>query len=462
MSLCSSFESLRESGVFVRKAVLVLLVVSMLRPSAADETRDLRITPVVTAVRRAGPSVVNISTEQIIERPYNPFSAFADPFFEDFFRHFSSQFPRTSYRVHSLGSGIIISPDGFVITNEHVTRRASRITVTLADGREFDAEVLNSSSEVDLGVMKLNPSDPLPYAKMGDSSDLMIGETLIAVGNPFGLENSVTTGVLSATGRSLNLGGDIAYSNLLQTTALINPGNSGGPLLNLNAQVVGMNTAVKLDAQGIGFAIPINDIRDMLVQLLDFEFVKNTSLGVEVPHDPSAAVVVISVRPDAPGASAGIKPGDRIVEVDGHPIGGVLDYQMAVLRKELGDEVEMELLRDGGLRNVTAAIGEAPPPAGAEEVKRRTGAEVYPLSAYVARRLGVPTDFGVLVHRVQPGSPADSIGLSPQDVIILLGGKRIGTVPQLMAELDKVPAGGRMAIGVLRGGHLLEATFRVN
>lgn len=439
----------------------MMLVVSLLCTASAEEFNNSRVTPVVLAVREAGPSVVNISTEQIIERPYNPFFAFADPFFEDFFRRFPARFPRTRYKVHSLGSGVIISPDGYVFTNEHVIRKASRITVTLADGREFDAEVLSSSAEMDLAVMKINSPEPLPYATMGSSSELMIGETLIAVGNPFGLENSVTTGVLSATDRSLAAGGHVVYPNLLQTTALINPGNSGGPLLNINAEVIGVNMAVKLDAQGIGFAIPIDDIRDTLVDLLDFESVKNTSLGVEVARDPSVPPVVKSVRPGGPGASAGIKPNDLIVKVDGRSVDGVLDYQMMVLLKEAGEGLSIELNRRGKPVKIDLKIGEAPPPPEAGLVRTRVGAVVYPLSAYVARRLGVLTDFGILVRKVEPGTPADSIGLKADDVIISWAGERVGSVSRLASALQSTPPGSNVTIGVLRGGYPLEAVLQV-
>jgi len=447
--------------VFVRKGLFILLAVSLFCDAAAGESADLRVTPVVLAVRKAGPSVVNISTEQIVERRYDPFFGFGDPLFEEFFRPFMQHMPRTGYKVHSLGSGVIISPDGYVITNGHVILRASKITVTLADNREFEAEVLNSSPEIDLGVMKLDSPSALPYATLGDSSELMIGETLIAVGNPFGLENSVTTGVLSATGRSLGASEDVVYRNLLQTTALINPGNSGGPLLNLDAKVVGLNTAMKLDAQGIGFGIPVNDIRLALVGLLDFESVKNTSLGIGVPGDPSVAVIIESVRHGGPGAYAGIIPEDLILKVDDRPVSGVLDYEMAVLRKEVGDELVVDVDRNGEILKLKLQIGEAPPPAGAELVRRRVGAVVYPLSAYVARRLGVPTDFGILVHDVEADTPADSIGLKPNDVIVSWGGRSVGNVSRLASEVDRIPAGGRVVVGVLRGEYLLEALLQV-
>src|SRR5574340_1190241 len=225
----------------------------------ALESHSNRRTPVVIAVEKTGPAIANIRTERLIaQRQGDPFFGSRNEMFEQFFNEFFGQSQKQMVE-RPLGSGVIIDEDCYIVTNEHVVSRASKIKVRLSDGRDFEASMISSDPISDLAVLKINSPTPLPYVKMGTSKDLMIGEPVIALGNPFGLENSVTTGVLSAKNRTITFNseyGEIKYDGLIQTDALINPGNSGGPLINADGELIGINAAIVNQAQGIGFAIP--------------------------------------------------------------------------------------------------------------------------------------------------------------------------------------------------------------
>ena len=211
-----------------------------------------------------------------------------------------------------LGSGVIIDEEGYIVTNEHVVSRASKIKVRLSDGKDFEATMISSDPVSDIAVLKINSPTPLPYVKMGTSKDLMIGETVVALGNPFGLENSVTTGVVSAKNRTVTFNteyGEIKYDGLIQTDALINPGNSGGPLVNIDGELIGINAAIVNQAQGIGFAIPVDKVRQALVKLFNFRELNKVWLGAQVEEqdDTSKGIKVTSVEPESPACKAQVK-----------------------------------------------------------------------------------------------------------------------------------------------------------
>src|SRR5215831_5151952 len=293
---------------------------------AARGDRESRRTPVVAAVESAGPATVNITSTQVVVDQANPFMR-GDPFFDEFFSRFMN--PRAS-TAQSLGTGVIINRDGFVLTNEHVLAGSTQIRVTLSDGRQFDAELVGGDPASDLAVVRVKSKDPLPTPKLGDSDDLMIGESVIAIGNPFGLNSTVTTGVLSATNRSIR-GDGREYHGFLQTDASINPGNSGGPLLNMDGEVIGINTAILGNAQGIGFAIPINRARRIVNDLIAHGEVQATWFGIWLQEltpalrdamgsDQATGVLVSNVYEGTPAASAGMQRGDILTTLDGTPV----------------------------------------------------------------------------------------------------------------------------------------------
>ena len=309
-------------------AALWVAVLAVSAAHAADPF--LRRTATVDVVQHVGPSVVNITTERLSKTP-SPFRVrpdSSDPRYEAFFDNFFAPRART---VQSLGSGVIFDREGHVLTNEHVIAKATRVRVAIADGREFDAEVVGADANNDLAVLRIimDKKETLPFTPLGNSDDLMVGEPVIAIGNPFGLSSSVTTGVISAINRSVNAQASTSFHGLLQTDALINPGNSGGPLLNAEGRLIGINVAIYGGAQGIGFAIPINVASRVIHELLLYGEVHPVWLGLEfqdiepalrqvlaIPNE-SRGALIHRVQPGSPAARAGIRRGDVIIGVDG-------------------------------------------------------------------------------------------------------------------------------------------------
>ena len=269
-----------SNSMFSLTVVTVLLILTPTANLCAEHQRE---NAVVKAVRKVSPVVVNISSESEVRKRVNPFSGFAmDPHFESFFRDFFDHGFERQYKRTSLGSGVIIDGKrGFILTNEHVILKTGTITVVLKDGREFDAQIVGTDPDSDLAVLRISSKEPLPDIEMGDSDDLMIGETVFAIGNPFGFSNTVTTGVISAINRSIRTD-DVVYHDFIQTDASINPGNSGGPLLNINGNLVGINTAIYAKAQGIGFAIPINKAKRIVSDLIRYGEVIPAWIGITV------------------------------------------------------------------------------------------------------------------------------------------------------------------------------------
>jgi serine protease Do len=306
-----------------RAAILTLLLLAGTAHASAPETDPARRSRVVEAVERARPAVVNISAEQVVVQRPMPFPS--DPFFDQFFRDFFDSRPRRSTRT-SLGSGVVVRSDGTILTNEHVILRGSRVHVTLADGREFEARVVGSDPDSDLAVLHIDAGRSLPYVALGGSDDLMIGETVIAIGNPFGLSHTVTTGVVSAVKRTLQTGGR-TYTDFIQTDASINPGNSGGPLLNILGELIGINTAIYGNAQGIGFAIPVDRARRVMDTLVSGrrapEPEPNTLawdlMGLDVRED-DGGLAVARVRSGSAADRVGVQRGDRILGLDGEAL----------------------------------------------------------------------------------------------------------------------------------------------
>ena len=297
-----------------------------------------RESPIVRAVRKVSPAVVNISSSYEVRKRANPFSGFGmDPFFEEFFKDFFD--PRFERRREStsLGSGVIIDGKrGFILTNAHLIERSGNIKVVLEDEREFEAKIVGADPDSDLAVLQIDSPSRLPSIEMGSSDDLMIGETVIAIGNPFGFSHTVTTGVISAVNRSIRTD-ERVFLDFIQIDASINPGNSGGPLLNINGDLIGINTAIYAKAQGIGFAIPINKARKIISDLIQYGEVIQTWIGITVQNlDKKLArylkvpgkkgVMVKSLEPGSPASSAGLKEGDIILAIGSNKIASVRDY----------------------------------------------------------------------------------------------------------------------------------------
>src|SRR6266849_3797017 len=332
-------------------AALALPAVAAARGAESDPARR---SLVVQAVEKSSPAVVNVSTEQIVEQRRSPFPFPQDPFFEEFFRDFVDPRPRR-FKTTSLGSGVIVAADGTIMTNVHVIERASRIHVTLIDQREFDATLVGADADADIAVVRVKAGGDLLHIPFGSSADLMIGETVIAIGNPFGLSHTVTTGVVSAVGRSLHEE-DRTYTDFIQTDASINPGNSGGPLLDIKGELIGINTAIYGKAQGIGFAIPVDRARRVMKDLVSYGEVRRAWVGLVVQDlTPELAqhfgvrrgVVVAEVEPGSPAAAAGVARGDAITRVDGREVASRDEFEQRIGDHGEGDRVALTLRRDG-------------------------------------------------------------------------------------------------------------------
>ncbi|SRR5579875_537921 len=348
------------------------------------------------------------------------------------FSFFFGQIPR-QFTEHGLGSGVIVSKDGYILTNYHVVEHANRIKVTLMDGREYNAKVIGKDQKTDLALIKINAGQPLPAAQLGDSSKAKIGDWVIAIGNPFGFNLTVTSGIISAKGRAL--GGN--YDNYIQTDASINPGNSGGPLFDTHGRVIGINSAIYSSTgtnNGIGFAIPIDLAKSVMQQLREHGRVIRGWLGVDVQEvTPSLAnafglqnthgALVADVEKDTPASKAGLKRGDIIIKYDGETVGSERDLPEMVAQTPIGKTVAIEVLRDGKPLTLKARIAELHAASQVASAQGQTPGESWGLTVQkmtpdLAQELGTSTDHGVVITRVRPDSPADDAGLQRGDVVL--------------------------------------------
>ena len=424
-------------------AALALPAVAAARGAESDPARR---SLVVEAVEKASPAVVNVSTEQIVEQRRSPFPFPQDPFFEEFFRDFVDPRPRR-FKTTSLGSGVIVAADGTIMTNVHVIQRASRIHVTLLDQREFDAKLVGADADADIAVLRIKAGGDLPHIPFGTSADLMIGETVIAIGNPFGLSHTVTTGVVSAVGRSLR-DEDRTYTDFIQTDASINPGNSGGPLLNIKGELVGIDTAIYGKAQGIGFAIPVDRARRVMKDLVSYGEVHHAWIGLVVQNlSPELAehfgvrrgVVVAAVESKSPAEAAGLARGDAITKVDGREVASRDEFEQRIEDHAEGDRVTLTLRRDGRDEDVRLAAAAFPVARADELAWQLLGLEA------------VADDEGLVVRRVRSGSPAARIGVQKGDRLLGLGGTPLRSVAELRRKMVEVRAARSILLSVGRG-----------
>jgi serine protease Do len=388
-----------------------------------------RRTPLVRAIEKVGPVVVNINTEEAPTKRRNPFRNFGGQFGNGIFDRFLQDLmPNFNESRRSLGSGVIINSSGYILTNEHVIGKAVKIKVTLIDKREFDAHLVGADRKTDLAVIKIDSDTPLPFVEMGRSDDLMIGETVVAIGNPFGLQHTVTTGIVSALNRSIKAGKNTVYHDFIQVDASINPGNSGGPLLNINGSLIGINTAIYQKAEGIGFAIPINNAKRIIKDLINYGKVRRGWLGASVQDmtpellryfklDRQMGVLVTKIFSGSPAHRAGVKQGDVVLHLDNHEISNKLEYQQRVGAYSVGNAIQFKILREGKEKNIRLFVKSI----SKNEVEGFTldwlGLRIQKINERALRQFRLSTRKGVVVTQVVKGSASGQIGLIPGDVI---------------------------------------------
>ncbi len=430
--------------------LLSVFFVGMACPLAMADPPAERVTPVVRVFKECSPAVVNLSTTTVVT--VQPRVGIPDMFNEMF--DFPTIRPR-SFTEHSVGSGFLIHQDGFLVTNAHVIERAAECKVTFSDGTELPAEEIARDVQSDLAVLKVDAPKPLPFLKMGRSDDLMPGETVIAIGNPLGYQNTVTAGIVSALHRELRFSSDRVYSELIQTDASINPGNSGGPLLNVRGELVGINSAIRGDAQNIGFAIPVNKLHDLLPKMLDLERLRRIKFGLHFDSpdikSKDLGIPVKAVDRESPAAKAGIQPGDVVTAIDGKPTRRFMDAFGILSVAETGRKLHLDLARKGGSRHtVELSLAEIPVADTVHLMKDHFGVTVRDLSAADLKTLGLRRSVGLLVTDVQHGTDAAQAGVQRGDVITLFGGWPVTSLAALGQLIDQVDPRDRIPFQLLR------------
>jgi len=431
-------------------------------------------------VQKLKPSVVNISTTSVLRiKGFDFPSPFGekDPF-EEFFKGFFGEMPQQEFRQQGLGSGFVVSEDGYVVTNTHVIDKAKDIQVTLADGEKYEAKVIGRDSKTDIALLKIDPRGRLQAIKFGDSDKLSIGDWVIAIGNPFGLGHTVTAGIVSATGRALGMGN---YDDFIQTDAPINPGNSGGPLFDLNGDVIGVNSAIVAGGQGIGFSIPSNMVKNVVEQLETKGKVVRGWLGVLVqPVTPEIAesmnlnevggALVADVTPDSPAQKAGIKRGDVVIGLDGQRVGSVSDLTSKIAMTSPGTNEKLDMIREGKEKEVTVKIGELPEKIAGQgmreenyeqESEERLGLSVEEITPEIANQFNLAVEKGVVVTDVAPGSVADEVGFRQGDVILEINRRPIKSIKDYRNEVNKLEKGKSTLFLVKRGENTIYAALKI-
>ena len=424
---------------------------------------------------KVGPAVVNIDTVRMVKQGSPFFSR--DPIFRQFFGEQFKDYSRTIPQK-GTGSGFIISQEGYILTNEHVVHKADKIKVTLSDGREFTGKLIGSDLDSDIAIVKID-SDDLPIVILGDSDKLRVGEIVVAIGNPYGLQQTVTMGVVSAEGRSIPVE-EHTYRNFIQTDAAINPGNSGGPLLNTKGEVVGINSAIIPYAQGIGFAIPINIPKKNIDELIKLGKVRRSWLGVYIQEvtpeiaeqfnlpENAKGVLVGDVVEDSPAEESGLKRGDVIVKINDEKVNSPEELQNKIRSIEIGEKISVEAMRDGKEISFAVKIGEMPTleEEEGEYPKEKvfsvqTGLKVEAVTSEIAKELELAWVKGLVITEIIPGSSADDMGLQPGDIILEANRGEVSTVDEWEEVISKLEPGNTLLLLVFRNGRTYYVPIKV-
>ncbi|HUF56332.1 MAG TPA: DegQ family serine endoprotease [Thermohalobaculum sp.] len=472
----AGFRSTGFIGGIVGAALVALAFVGVgPQPAPAQST----LPGFADLAERLSPAVVNISTSQTVDRPEGmpelpPGSPFED-LFRDFFDRDIPQGPQT---LESLGSGFVVSPEGYVVSNNHVIEQADEVTVNFSDGSSLLAEVIGRDAKTDIALLKVEPDEALPFVEWGDSNTSRVGDWVLAIGNPFGLGGSVSAGIISALSRDIQAG---PYDDFIQTDAAINRGNSGGPLFNLNGRVIGVNTAIISPTGGsigIGFAVPSALARNVVDQLQEFGVTRRGWLGVRIQQvdddmaealqmDRAMGALVADVTPDSPAADAGIEAGDVIVKFDGRDVAEMRDLPRMVAETAVEQTVRVIVFRDGKTRTLPVKIGlleeatadgmaepedagEGEPDADEPGTAVVLGMTLSPLSGADRERYDISDDVsGVLVAGVEQGSPAVEKGIREGSLIVEVGQEPVSSPAEVAEGVEAARENGRKSVLLL-------------
>lgn len=405
-------------------------------------------------VDRLKPAVVNISVTQVITTGGIP--QFQSPFgkedpFNDFWKRYFGNQEQREFKKKGLGSGLIISSEGYIVTNNHVVQKAKDITVILNNKKQYPAKVIGTDPKTDIALIKIESSEELTVAPLGDSDKLKEGDAVLAIGNPFGLAETVTAGIVSAKGRMIGAG---PYDDFIQTDASINPGNSGGPLINYYGEVIGINTAIIATGQGIGFAVPVNMIKEVLAQLKEKNKVTRGWLGVSIQEvtpelaksfglKDAAGALISDIIPDGPAEKAGFKRGDIILGFNGKGIKDAHELPRNVAALAPGDKATIKVLRDGKEEEIAVILGELKEEAVAKPslaIQKDLGLTLQPVTPEIAKELDMKNAEGLVILNVEANSPAGDAGLKKGDVILEVNKKSVNSIKEfgsIMSKTDK-------------------------
>jgi len=467
---------MRQASIFTKYLVVMVVVGLMLGSglpmAGAAKNAPVRMVPLNFSdlADTVSPAVVHIKVEKTVRESGRSFgSSGQNPFggnkqFKDFFgRHFGKQ-RQPDFKQPGQGSGFIIDKSGYIVTNNHVVENADKITVVLKDETQHNAQVIGLDPVTDIALIKIDTKKSLPTVELGSSADLRVGEWVAAIGSPFGLEYTVTAGIVSAKGRVIGSG---PYDDFIQTDASINPGNSGGPLINMQGEVVGINTMIIAGGQGIGFAIPVDQVKGIIAQLKSDGEVTRGWLGVTIQDlkgdlaeyygvDGTSGVMVVDVVPGDPADKGGVKPKDIILKVNGKMVATSRDLTNLAAGLVVGDTAKVTILRNGSQKALEIKIGRRPLTMAAvsqnphQQKDGEYGFEVTEVTPEIARRFNIEETAGVIVVGVAPNSKADAAGIKQGDLIIEVNRKNVDSVKDFKNLLNQYKAGDGISLLVQR------------
>ncbi len=428
--------------------LLAFLVANGLTASLHAQTSN-RHTPLVDAVAKVRPSVVNLrGRKTLTPEPTQP-----------------GAHTQAVRQVNGMGTGVIIDAQGYILTNYHVVEDVVRIEVTLADGTSTAGTLIAHDDETDLALIKIRTSKPLPVIPVGTSSDVMLAETVAALGNAYGYEDTVTRGIISEIGRTVQVSDDQIYENLLQTDAPINPGNSGGPLINLDGEMIGLNVAVRVGAQGIAFAIPVNDAMEVATGFLRDMNDQRFSHGVSTRtvYENHVPQVIVDTTSKSSTSTPELQIGDWITAIDGSPCSRAMEFERALLNKNPGETANVSVNRGSEHLEITLQLNEAGP-GGGNAIWRHLGITVSPISSGQLPALSTNYDSGLRIDSVRPGSPAAREGIHEGDVLVAMHGWRTESVENLMyvLALKDVTAGAEVVFYIIRNREPFFGNIRIS